>query len=93
MQKIAQTKKKRVVFSLDAPEAREVLLVGAFNMWDEKRHPMKKDEDGMWKKIVIIPGGRYEYKFLVDGEWWNDPKNEEVCPNEHGTLNSVITVI
>ena len=90
--KKAQVKRKRIIFSLDAPGAKEVSLVGTFNMWNKKKHPMKKTDDGIWKKFIIIPSGKYEYKFLVDGEWWHDPKNEKVCYNEHGTLNSVITV-
>jgi len=40
---------------------------------------------------MIFPG-RYEYKFLVDGEWHRDPVNQEVCDNDFGTLNSVIFV-
>ena len=85
-------KKRRQVFLLEAPSANEVILMADFNKWDRKVHPMKKDKNGVWNKAIIIPPGRYEYKFLVDGEWWHDPKNQEVCYNKHGTLNSVITV-
>ncbi len=92
MPKKTQIKKKRVVFALDAAGAKEVSLVGTFNLWDANKHSMKREKDGVWKKIIVIPPGTYEYKFLVDGEWWNDPKNQNQCQNEHGTLNSVITV-
>jgi len=85
-------KRRRIIFSLEAPHAKEVILMADFNNWDKKTHPMKQDKNGFWDKIVIIPPGRYEYKFLVDEEWWHDPKNQEVCYNKHGTLNSVITV-
>lgn len=85
-------KKKRLVFSLEAPMAKEVVLMADFNRWDKKVHPMKKNNNGEWTKTVIVPIGRYEYKYLVDGEWWNDPKNQESCYNDHGTMNSVITV-
>jgi 1,4-alpha-glucan branching enzyme len=85
-------KKKRTIFVLEAPGASEVILLADFNNWDKKIHPMKKDKSGLWNKTVIIPSGRYEYKFLVDGEWWHDPRNQEVCFNKHGTLNSVITI-
>jgi 1,4-alpha-glucan branching enzyme len=85
-------KKKRLIFLLEAPVAKEVILMADFNKWDRKVHPMKKDKNGTWTKTVIIPLGRYEYKYLVDGEWWNDPENQEACYNQHGTLNSVITV-
>jgi 1,4-alpha-glucan branching enzyme len=84
--------KKRLIFSLEAPKANEVFLMADFNKWDKKVHRMKKNNNGTWNKMVIIPPGRYEYKYLVDGEWWNDPNNQEVCHNQHGTMNSVITV-
>jgi 1,4-alpha-glucan branching enzyme len=85
-------KKKRLIFSLEAPGANEVILMADFNKWNKKIHAMKKDNNGTWTKTVIIPSGRYEYKYLVDGEWWNDPKNHEVCYNQHGSLNNIITV-
>ena len=84
-------KKRRITFTLKAPDAVEVILMGDFNRWNEKKHQMKKREDGSWKKDVIIPAGRYEYKFLVDGRWQIDPKNE-VCPNCFGSLNNIIVV-
>jgi len=84
--------KRKLTFSLDAPGAKEVILMGDFNKWDRKRHPMGKNAKGLWSKIVMLSIGRYEYKFLVDGEWLHDPKNDQVCYNQHGTLNSVITV-
>jgi len=85
-------KKKRLIFSLEAPGANEVILMADFNKWNRAVHPMKKGDNGVWTKTVIVPLGRYEYKYLVDEEWWNDPKNQDVCYNQHGTLNSVITV-
>jgi len=35
-------KKRRLTFALDAPGAKEVFLVGDFNEWNKKTHPMKK---------------------------------------------------
>lgn len=85
-------KRRRRIFSLDAPGAKEVILMGDLNKWDKRAHPMKKDNKGLWNKITMLSIGRHEYKFLVDGEWWNDPNNDQVCQNEHGTLNNVINV-
>ena len=89
---LAKTKKQRVTFTLTAPDSEEVFLVGDFNNWNEKKHPMKKDESGRWKKDVIVPPGRYEYKYLVDGKWQIDLANKEVIQNRFGTLNNVILV-
>lgn len=83
-------KNKRVEFRILAPEAVEVLLSGTFNKWSETSDPMKKDDAGVWKKIKVLPWGRHEYKFIVDGKWMLDPLCGNTAPNEHGTLNSVI---
>lgn len=84
--------RRRVTFFLEAPEAEIVSLMGDFNQWNEKRHPMKKGTDGVWKKIIMVPAGSYEYRFLVDGEWWNDPTGAQVCSNCFGSLNNVLKV-
>jgi 1,4-alpha-glucan branching enzyme len=88
----SREKRKRVTLTLDAPEAREVILMGDFNNWNPKVHPMKKDRDSTWKKIVMLSPGRYEYKFLVDGQWWHDPSNQLVCHNCFGTQNDVLLI-
>ena len=91
-----EPKKKRfrrgVRFSLKAPNAKEVFLVGDFNNWDAGAHPMKLDEDGSWKVSLIIPPGRYEFKLLVDGKWREGTKEEQTVPNCFGTLNNVLIV-
>ncbi len=86
------TKKRKVKFSLKAPNAKKVLLMGDFNKWNPKSHPMKSNSRGEWEKVALLPPGKYEYKFLVDGEWKVDPNNNEVCWNCFGTNNSIITV-
>ncbi len=85
-------KKRRVTFTLNLPDAEKVILTGDFNQWNEKKHPMKKNEMGVWKKDVIIPVGRYEYKFLVDGHWRMDPTNKETCANRFGSMNNVMVI-
>jgi len=81
-----------VRFSLKAPNAKEVFLVGDFNNWDAGANPMKLDEDGSWKVSLIIPPGRYEFKLLVDGKWREGTKEEKTAPNCFGTLNNVLIV-
>ncbi len=83
-------KRKRVKFTLVQGQAREVAVVGDFNDWNPAAHPMKRDDYGVWKKDVIIPPGEYQYKFLVDGSWSEDPGNELKRPNCFGTYNSLI---
>jgi len=85
-------KRRKVVFSLNAPEAKRVAVLGDFNEWSDTKHPMKKNENGDWQKIAMLPVGRYEYRFLVDGQWWNDPKNDQTCWNCFGTQNNILDV-
>ncbi len=87
-----KTQKIKITFELEASGAKEATLVGDFNSWDAKKHKMKRDDKGRWTKIVTLAPGRYEYKFLVDGEWQNDPSNDQVVPNSFGTLNNILTV-
>ena len=81
--------KKRVVFSLAAPSAREVYLCGTFNEWDPLKTPMKPDGKGGWKAQLMLPPGTYEYRVRIDGEWTDDPAAEGYVPNPFGTVNSV----
>ena len=85
-------KRRKMTFSLEAAEAGEVFLMGNFNDWNPKMHPMKADGNGRWNKTVMIPPGKYEYKFLIDGNWIEDPQNDQTCPNCFGTLNSVFNL-
>ncbi len=84
-----KTKRRKVNFSLWAPAAKTVSLVGTFNSWNAKTHPMKKDADGCWHKSIMVVPGRYEYRFIVDGKWENDPANINCCLNAYGTRNNV----
>lgn len=85
-----EIKKRKTTFSLHSPEAKEVYLMGSFNNWNQKKHPMHQKDNGRWEKTVIIPSGMHEYKFLVDGQWKEDPKNCLSCQNCFGTKNSVL---
>ena len=87
-----ETGKKRVTFTWEASWANEVILMGDFNKWNAKTHPMKKDEGGIWEKTVMLSPGRYEYRFLVNGQWENDPKNDQVCVNSFGTQNNIVHI-
>ena len=89
---IGRIARKKMTFFFDAPEAASVSLMGDFNQWDEKKHPMKKNANGVWEKIIMVPEGSYEYRFLVDGQWRNDPANNEVSTNSFGTVNNVLKV-
>jgi 1,4-alpha-glucan branching enzyme len=85
-------KATRIAFTLAAPEAQSVFLVGDFNNWDETSHPLKKNSDGTWKINISLTPGRYEYRLLVDGAWQNDPKCMSFTPNPFGQENCILVV-
>jgi 1,4-alpha-glucan branching enzyme len=85
-------KNKKVTFRLKSPKAKKVILAGDFNNWDIKKHTMKKNQQDIWEKSLILPPGKYEYKFLVDGDWVTDPQNTDICRNKFGTLNNILNV-
>jgi len=70
---------------------KKVILTGNFNNWDEEAIPMKRVADG-WEMHMTLKPGVYEYKFIVDGEWMEDPANPEKRLNQYHTLNSVLRV-
>jgi 1,4-alpha-glucan branching enzyme len=84
--------KKRVTFKLNNPAAREVCLTGSFNAWNPTAKHLRKDSKGIWKTTMILSEGVYEYRFIVDGVWQDDPENPEKQMNEFGSHNSVIRV-
>src|SRR5205823_7000289 len=54
-------------FALWAPNARRVSLVGDFNDWDERRHPMRlRRECGVWEIFLpaVVDGARYKFSLL-----------------------------
>ncbi len=69
----------------------EVFLAGDFNNWNPRSHRMTRKE-GAFQRKLKLPPGTYEYKFVVDGEWRNDPTAVEQRPNQYGSMNSVIHV-
>jgi 1,4-alpha-glucan branching enzyme len=60
-----------VLFSVYAPSARAVSIVGDFNAWDGRRHPMQSSFEGVWR--LFLPGLQAGtlYKFEVKGPGGN----------------------
>jgi len=84
--------KRKVVFKVRAPGAKKVQLAGEFNNWDPNSHPMQKDDGGFWKVALRLAPGKYQYKLLVDGFWWEDIGEANTVRNRFGTLNKLLHV-
>lgn len=81
---------KKITFEISAPSAKDVRLAGDFNSWDSNKTLLKKTKSGIWKRDLALRPGRYEYKYLVDGQWVKDPLNKLFVVNSYGTENSVV---
>jgi 1,4-alpha-glucan branching enzyme len=79
-------------FVISAPDARSVCLAGDFTHWQQNPIPMKKARGGVWKASVNLQPGTYHYRFLVDGEWRDDPLCPLHEPNPFGTEDAVRVV-
>jgi 1,4-alpha-glucan branching enzyme len=83
-------RKKKVSFRFNAPaQAHEVKLAGNFTGWEEGAIVMKHARSGEWKADVSLEPGEYQYKFIADGAWLNDPAAEQQVGNDRGSENSV----
>ena len=64
---VARSAVEGVRFAVWAPNARRVSVVGDFNNWDGRRHPMRSTGDtGIW--VVFVPhaalGDRYKFEII-----------------------------
>jgi 1,4-alpha-glucan branching enzyme len=69
-----------------------VALAGTFNDWNPAQGALKRNGGGNWELFVSLPPGRHEYRFVVDGQWVDDPNAQEFVANTHGSCNAVVVV-
>jgi 1,4-alpha-glucan branching enzyme len=88
----AKVPKKAATFRLDAPYATKVFVAGSFNDWSPVATPLTRNDPGIWTGTVNLNPGEYEYRFVMDGVWSDDPANTTRRCNEFGTQNCILTV-
>jgi 1,4-alpha-glucan branching enzyme len=79
-----------VSFELVKVDAHKVCVAGSFNEWQPERTPLVPMGNGRWVGNLPIKPGRYEYLFVVDGQWMPDPNAKESVQNPFGGQNSVL---
>jgi 1,4-alpha-glucan branching enzyme len=80
---------KKETFRFTAADAMSVLLAGDFTHWQAKAIPMRKGPDGIWTASVQLSPGAHNYRFIVDGEWRDDPDCTIHVANPYGSENMV----
>jgi hypothetical protein len=81
-------------FTLEAPTARRVALVGDFNNWDPHATPLRRvSASGRWEIVVPLSPGRYQFTFMVDGTRWVADPHAPAVSDDFGEPTSAITIL
>ncbi len=80
-----------VRFSIRAPAATRVSLVGDFDRWDPAAMPMRRDGE-TWTVDVHLAPGRHVFAYAVDGDLKTDPAAARAVEDDFGVPSSVIVV-
>lgn len=84
---------QQVEFVLERTPGLEVFIAGTFNDWNPGLHRLYDENGtGVYRRLLALAPGEYEYKFVINGEWVIDDKNADFTSNDFGTLNSVLKV-
>ncbi|MCZ6465156.1 MAG: AAA family ATPase [Proteobacteria bacterium] len=87
---------REVVVRFRDARAGDVRIAGDFNGWvPDKGVRSRVDREGetrVWTKILHLPPGTYQYRYIVDGEWREDPDNAQSLPVSGGGRNSILVV-
>jgi 1,4-alpha-glucan branching enzyme len=85
------SRKVKVSFTLTAPDAETVNLLGDFNDWQPK-NVMTRSDDGTWGlTLTLDPEREYQFRYLVNGtSWRNDAAPDKYVPSPYGEDNCVV---
>ena len=81
-----------MVFTIKASGARKVQFAGDFNGWNPELTPLRRVREDAYQIRLPLRPGRYQYRYVIDGCWQQDPANDRSERNPFGDLNSVIVV-
>ena len=84
---------QKVVLHLFGYEGKRVQLAGDFNDWKPDQGVLTRTVDGVVEKTVMLMPGTYQYRYIIDDVWQEDPSNPEVVENFSGGYNSILHVV
>lgn len=59
-------------FTFYRPDVSGVFLAGEFNDWRTDQLRMTRRSDGYWSIRLKLPAGVHKFRYLADGQWYND---------------------
>jgi chromosome partitioning protein len=87
---------REVVVRFRDPRAGDVRIAGDFNGWVPDRGVRSliasEGDTRVWTKVLTLEPGTYQYRYVVDGEWQEDPTNPQSAPGPTGQPNSILNV-
>ena len=81
-----------VIFSVFAPDAKDVYVAGEFNNWKLEDSNRMLSNNGTWSKKLNLTSGKYRYRFVIDGKWIEDTSNPLREINPYGSVDSLIEI-
>jgi hypothetical protein len=83
-----------VRFTVLAPGAKQVSLVGSFNGWTKGTTPMKiVDGSSLWSVEVPLAEGEHTFMYVIDGiRWMTPPQAEDFVTDGFGQTNGIVIV-
>lgn len=81
---------QEIILAFFDPEATEVNVAGNFNNWSPTATPLKDTGAGKWVVRLMLRSGQYEYRFVVDGRWIEDPGASQRVASPYGGFNSIL---
>jgi len=78
-------------FSEDGKKLSSVQVCGSFDKW-QVRHPLSYDPvKNVWNITLKVKKGKYFYKYIVDGQWVVN-KKEQTVKESNGIENNTVTI-
>jgi len=81
-----------VPFWVEVAAARDVRITGDFSLWSRSGVRLHPDGHGVWRGLLSLPRGVYEYRLLIDGAWADHPSATRHVGNDFGSRNGILIV-
>ena len=88
----AETKQPKISYTfIWNEEGKNIKLTGSFSNWKEQFEMLKDPNDNIFKVTIPLTEGKYEYKFIVDGEW-KCAETQQKISDEKGNTNNILEI-